>query len=259
MTLLFALYSGAFACPSLDAQLERATAAVISGDLAAVRLALAEADSSFACSPASSTGLGRYWLLHGAERALRGEDATEWLGASKRVAPMGFDPRLGPVLRAAFDAAPVTSAATLLLEPSLPAHLDGAPRTEWPAAVAAGPHLVQVVDAEGKVRFARVVLLLADEDALVSTQLAADAPLPPEPLPPKVARRAPVFLIAAAAAAIGGGAFAATALGQERSAANAATVDDVNAARDLQVVGAWGACGLWGVAAIGVGLHFVIP
>lgn len=266
MTLLALVSLAAAApCPALDAELERATLALVAGDAATADAALADAAASLACAPATSAQLGHLWLVTGATRHLAGQDAAPWLAAARGLAPDAFDARLGPDLRAAFDAAAPPGAATLALEPGLPAFLDGAATTAWPASLDAGPHAVQVLGADGAVRFGREVTLLAGEDALVPTGLppefvasTATLPLPGAPVEPEK-KRSPALLVASAVALAGGGACAALALAQDDAMETAPDVPALEGAFGRQKAFAYGAYGLWGAAGVGATLYFVLP
>lgn len=257
MLLLLALMQTGLACPSLDGELERATAAIIAGDLAAATAALDDARSSFSCAQASPAGLGRYFLLRGAVATQGGGDPTDWLSAARRLALEGFDPRLGPELQAAFKAAPTPGRATLLLEPTLPAALDGEAVVDWPIALSSGAHLVQVIGTDGKIRFNKEFNLLPDEDALLSTGLSLEAPVVAAPAPRK--RRGPVLLVASAVAAAAGGSLAAGALAQNETMSATGNLEAFDAAHTRQRAFAYGAYGLGGAAVVGAALYFVIP
>lgn len=268
MMLLLAGLAAA-ACPSLDAELERATRALVGGDAPTVEAALGDAEASFACAPATRASVARWALVEGARRVVRGQHGDAWLAASRALAPEGFDPRLGPAVRAAFDAAPSPAVATLLLEPAIPAFVDGVPIATWPLTLPAGPHAVQVMDARGAVRFGRALTLLPGEDALLPTGLpatvAADttgtgstatAPAVPAELTARPQRR-PALLITAAGLAVAGGALTGAALAQSPRMEAAADPDALDAAYSAQQGLAWGAYGAFGAAAV-TGLLFVV-
>jgi hypothetical protein len=82
----------AFACPVLGAEVERATLALIDGDLVVSRDALDSAATSFGCTPAALDDVVRYWVMEGAYRQVSGEDPTAWLAAAHAVSD-NFDPR----------------------------------------------------------------------------------------------------------------------------------------------------------------------
>jgi hypothetical protein len=254
------------ACPSLDAQLERATGALVRGDAATVDAALLDADASFACAPATRASVARWALVEGARRVVRGQDGDAWLAAARHLAPQSVDPRLGPAVRAAFDAAPSPAVATLLLEPAIPAFVDGVPIATWPLTLPAGPHAVQVMEASGAVRFGRALTLLPGEDALLPTGLPASvaaevagtgstASAPAVAVAP-AARRPALLITAASLAAVGGG-LAGAALAQTPRMEAAADLDALDAARGAQQGLAWGAYGAFGAAAV-TGVLFVV-
>jgi hypothetical protein len=257
--------SAALACPAIDAELERATQFILAGDAAGTASALADADAAFLCAPATPAQAGRWFLVAGAARHLAGADATPWLAAARLASPE-FDARFGPELRAAWEKAAPAGTATLLLEPALPARIDGGDVPAGTATVASGPHLVQVVDPAGEVRFSKPLALAPGEDALVPTGLppvlvAEAAPLPEAPAEPTpaVKKKSPLFLVGAAVAAAAGGACAGGAVAQNGLMEGATEVGALDAARGRQEVFAGAAYGLWGVAGAAAVLHFVLP
>jgi hypothetical protein len=257
--MMLPLVAAAAACPSLSAEVERATSAEIYGDLDVATEALEEAQASFECAPASAKDLGRYWLVTGVLHKLRGEDPTPWLAASRRVAPDGFDDRFGTELRAAFDGATLSDPAAFTIDPALPAYVDALPVTTWPAPAGAGPHLVQVPGTDTPIRFGHEFALAANEEAVVPTNLAPDAlPVPVDEPPGGKKHHTPAFLIASAAAAVAGGGLAWAAVAHDDALANATSKGELNAAFDRQTALGWGAYGLWGVAGVSLGLNFVI-
>jgi hypothetical protein len=208
--------------------------------------------------------VARNWLLEGASAQLQGHhDAAKGpLAAARRAAPTVFDTRLGPDVRAAWEAATPTGAGTLLLEPARPAFLDGEGIAEWPVPVDDAPHLVQVVGPNGTVLFGREVNILAGDDALVQTGLGTAEPLPEiPPSPPRevAEKRSPAMLIVAGVAAAGAGACAGGAYAQEPQMKDAKSENTLNAAFTRQQVFGYTTYGLAGVAAAAFTLHFVLP
>lgn len=262
IALLAALAAPALACPSLDAEVERATTAVVSGDFEVARGALDAARDSFACAAATPTQAARYWLAEGALAQLGGDAAAARapFAAARSAAPDLFDDRFGPKVRTAWSTAAVDGAGTLLLEPPHPASLDGTPVTTWPAPVAATPHLVQVLGANGRVRYGKLVTIAPGEDALVETGLPAG----PEPISEVAAPvepkrgKSPAMLIVAGVAAAGAGAFAGAALAQNGPMDDAQDLDTLEGAYGRQQIFGWSSYGLMGVTALSVGMHFVL-
>lgn len=267
----------AAACPSLDAETERATLALLGGDAVSVDAALREAEAALACAPAKPGSVARWLEVVGATRVLRGADGSAHLSAARALDASAFDPRLGPVVREAWDRAAPSGSATLLLEPPLPALVDGSTVTDWPVALHAGPHTLQVVATDGTVRFGRAIELFPGEDALVPTGLApaptsAAAPDgPPVTLPadvqvsnalevgpPVILRRGrPAFLVAAGGLAATGIALGGAALAQGPRMASATDLDALDGAYAAQRGLAFGAYGAFGAAAV-AGACFVV-
>lgn len=258
------LASVAFACPSIDSEVERATAALIAGDFTTAGTALQAAESSFACAAATPTQIARYWLVEGAAAHLRAETATARtsLAAARATAPTLFDDRLGAEVRATWAAAEPVGSGSLVLEPRRAAFIDGAGVTAWPLTVSAAPHVVQVVGADGAVRFGRVVHIGAGEDAMVETNLGSE----PESVsslkvaPPKEprARKSPALLILAGVAAAGAGAFAGGALAQGPQMDAAEDLETLDNAFGRQQAFGYTSYGLMGATAAMLTLHFVI-
>jgi hypothetical protein len=263
MPLLLA--SAAFACPNLDAEVERATGALVAGSFDTARDALANAESSFTCAPATTAQVARFWLVEGAAAQLRGDAAAARgpLAAARHAAPDLFDDRLGPDVKAAWEAAASAGRGTLLLEPARPAFVDGAGVSTWPVPVDAVPHLVQVVGGDGAVRFGRLVRIAPGDDVLVQTGLGterdplviADAAVPLEPKH----KRSPALLIAAGIAAAGAGACAGGAYAQEAQMQAAADTGALDAAFTRQQILGYSTYGLAGAAAAALTLHLVLP
>ncbi len=269
MTLLLltpaALATAALACPSLDAEVERATTALLGGDFPAARAALTEANTSFGCAAATPSQLARYWLAEGAAAQLAGDPAAARapLAAARRLAPALFDRRLGPDIHAAWVAADVVASGTLQLDPPMTAFLDGVGVAEWPAPVAATPHLVQIVGADGSVRFSRLIRVAAAEDALLVSGLGPETPsseiagalAPVAPAP----KKSPALLVVAGVAAAGAGAFAGGALAQGPQLEAAGDTAALDAAFARQRTFGYGTYGLAGAAVAAFTLHFVLP
>ncbi len=259
----------AYACPNIDTEVERATSALVAGDPTGARAALDTAESAFACAAASPTQLAGYWLVEGAAAHLGGDTtaARAAFSAARGLAPDRYDARLGPDVRTAWSAARPEGEGSLLLEPPRAALVDGAGVSAWPLTVSATPHLVQVVGANGTVRFARVVRIGAGEDAVVETglgtepdTLSATDPLPETPFadPSAHKKKSPAMLILAGVAAAGAGACVGGALAQNGAMNAAEDIDTLDAAFGTQKVLGYSGYGLAGAAAAAFTLHFVI-
>ncbi|MDP2313279.1 MAG: hypothetical protein Q8P41_10265 [Pseudomonadota bacterium] len=266
--MMFLLASLAFACPNIDAEVERATAALVGGDFAKAKTALEAAESSFQCARATPTQLGRYWLVEGASAHLRKDTATARasFAAARATAPDLYDDRLGPDVRAAWAAARPDGDGSLFLEPTRDALIDGTNVSVWPANVTAAPHLVQVVGADGGVRFGRVVRIGRGEDAVVDTGVLvepttnADTSLAEaRPVIEPERKKSPAMLILAGVAAAGAGACAGGAVAQNHEMTVATDRDTLTSSFDRQKVFHYSTYGLAGAAAVAFTLHFVIP
>lgn len=265
MTLLLSLIGGAFAaCPNLDGEIERATVAVIAGDFTTARSALDAGASSFACAPATTAQAARYWLIQGATLQLTGDSkgALAPLAAARAAAPELFDARLGPKVREAWSTAKVDGRATLLIEPTRPAFVDGTGVVDWPVTLSATPHLIQIVD-DDLVKYGRVVSLDDKEDAVLDTgvpaapktiAIATDTKAPEVPKK----KKSPALLILAGVAAAGAGACAGGAVLQTPIMEDATANADLDAAWTRQRAFGYSTWGLAGVAAVSLGVHFVL-
>lgn len=273
--MIMLLASLAFACPSLDAENERAAAALVAGDFAGAHTAIEAARNSFACAAANREQIGRFWLAEGAAAHLRADTkgAHASLAAARAIGPSLYDNRLGTDIRATWSSAEPLGAGTLLLEPRRSALVDGAEVTTWPLTLSSGPHVVQVIGADGKVRYGRLVEIGPGEDALVETGLG------PEPevvaatgattsgaagfgsahvLTEPKQKKSPAMLILAGVAAAGAGAFAGGALAQNAQIDTAADIETLDSAFGRQKAFGYTSYGLMGAAAAVLTLHFVI-
>jgi hypothetical protein len=258
----------AAACPSLDAETERTVLALLGGDTTGADVALERAEASLACEPADSASIARWLLVAGATRTLRGADGLAHLAAGRALAPELLDARLGPDVRQAWERAAPDGTATLLLEPALPARIDGTTVTSWPVTLRAGPHALQVVDDAGTVRFGRAITLLPGEDALVPTGLAPDSPAGIEsPSAPTsdpamtmtaAPRRKTALLVTAGGLAATGIALGGAALAQGAAMEAAEDLDTLDAVYGAQRGLAFGAYGAFGAAAVAGALFVVV-
>lgn len=262
MILLLASLAMA-ACPDIDTEVERATAALVSGDFATARTALQAAESSFGCAKASNTQLAHYWLVDGAEAHLQGQvaRARASLAAARVIAPDVFDERLGPDVRATWAAAQPDGRGTLLIEPPAAALVNGDGVTVWPVTLPAANHVVQVLGADGKVRYGRLIRIGPGEDAVVETGLGRELlPVADEAAPAeKKGKKSPALLILAGIAAAGAGGLAGGALAQGSVIETSPDVDALDAAFGRQQAFGYGSIALAGASAIALTLHFVIP
>lgn len=259
MILLFA--PAALACPELAAEVERATAALVGGDLATTQAALDEGAASFACAPASTGDVARYWLVVGALKRLQGDEAgaAPFLAASYNLAPRDYDERLGPELREAWSTSRAAGTGTLAVEPGDPALVDGSVVKKWPVGVTASPHVVQLAAPDGAVLVGRPITLDPGEDALVTTGLAPGQAGVPTAPPKDIKRKSPALLIVSGLAVAGAGACAGLALAQTTSMGEADSADGLDAAFGRQRAFAYSTYGLAGLAGVSLGVHLVLP
>ena len=251
------------ACPDMDTEVERATAALVSGDFTTARSALQAAESSFGCAKATNTQLAHYWLVDGAEAHLKGEvaRARASLAAARVIAPDVFDDRLGPDVRATWTAAQPDGRGTLLLEPPGAALVNGDGVTVWPVTLPAANHVVQVLGSDGKVRYGRLIRIGPGEDAVVETGLAREAASIVDTVVPveKTAKKSPALLVLAGVAAAGAAGLAGGALAQGPIIETSTDVDALDAAFGRQQAFGYSSIALAGVSVVGLTLHFVIP
>jgi hypothetical protein len=260
MTLLLTLGTLArAACPDPEPALARAMEALITGDTVPAKAALMEVEASFPCAPVTPSLLARHWLARGAAAEQEGDAAGPWFAVARHVSPETWEPRLGPGLRSTWSAA-TAAGATLAIEPSGHAWVDGTLMTAWPIPTTAGPHLVQVLDSAGAVSFSRVVTLLPDERALVQTGLTPSLPTldaaptaarPPSPPPvTRPPRRGRTALAAGAVVTLViSGTAAWQARAQDDAMRNAPDLDTLDRVYGTQVAWAWTAWGTLGTAA----------
>jgi hypothetical protein len=255
------LSSAAFACPDLAAEVERATTALVGGDLATTQAALDAGTASFACAAASTGDIARYWLVAGALKRVQGDEAgaAPLLAAARNLAARDFDERLGPDLHDAWTTARADGTGTLAVEPADPALVDGEVIRKWPSGVTASPHVVQVAGAEGAILLGRAITLEPGEDALVTTGLAPGQAVVPTAPPKDIRRKSPALLIVSGVAVAGAGACAGLALAQKPALTAAESQDDLDAAFGLQKVFAYSTWGLAGVAGLSLGVHLILP
>ncbi|GDX80691.1 hypothetical protein LBMAG42_25020 [Deltaproteobacteria bacterium] len=246
MILYFAAAAHAECAPLAEA-LEAATRALVDGTETSPAFAAAEA--SLACGPASREELARLWLLHGAALHLTGDltSAEAYFAAAFTLSPAGYDDRLGPTVRAAFEAAKHGDPGRLTA--SRPVSVDGKKLKRFPATLESGPHAVVASDAG----WARVVVILPNDDLVV------EVPPPGANAPTAIKGKSPAWLIAggvALAGAVGCGAGAYT---QTSVMSEAETTSDLDAGWATQQALGYSAIGLGALGASGLVLHFVLP
>lgn len=246
MILSLAAAAHAECAPIADA-LEAATRALVDG--AEPTPAFTAAEAALACGPATSAELARLWLLHGAALHLAGDltSAEAYFAAAFTLSPAGYDDRLGPTVRAAFEAAKHGDPGRLTA--SRPVSVDGKKLKRFPATLESGPHAVVATDA----RWARVVVILPNDDLVI------DVPPPGTGAPTPEKRKSPAWLIAggvALAGAVGCGAGAYT---QSAVMGEAETTAKLDAGWATQQALGYSAIGLGALGASGVVLHFVLP
>jgi hypothetical protein len=246
------LVSAAMACPSLSEAVERMALAVVAGsDPTAPR---ADISASLQCAPASQAELARWYLAEGAFAFLNQDPAAaRWFVASRRLAPDGFDERYGALVKTAWQSAVPEGTARLTVD--LAASIDGKPVDAWPFSLEAGPVVVQVIGADGSVRYFRSVELAADEEVLLPTMLG------PEGAKTVATRKkkAPTMLIVGGTSAVLAGVAAGLAVNAAAEIDAAPDVGTLEAASQQQKAFAYGAYGLGGLALASVGLYFVLP
>lgn len=246
MILYFAAAAHAECAPVADT-LEAVTRALVDGVDSAPAFTAAEA--ALACGSATSGELARLWLLHGASLHLAGDvtSAEAYFAAAYTLGPTGYDDRLGPTVRAAFEAAKHGDPGRLTA--NRPVHVDGKKLKRFPATLESGPHAVVATDAG----WARVVVILPNDDLLI------EVPPPGTASPTQEKRKSPAWLIAggvALAGAVGCGAGAYT---QSAAMGEAETTADLDAGWATQQALGYSAIGLGALGASGVVLHFVLP
>lgn len=246
MILFFAASAHAECAPISDA-LEAATRALVDG--ADTAPAFGAAEAALACGPATSAELARLWLLHGAALHLAGDlsSAEAYFAAAYTLSPAGYDDRLGPTVRTAFEGAKHGDPGRLTA--SRPVRVDGKKVKRFPATLESGPHAVVASDAA----WARVVVVLPNDDLVV------EVPPPGANAVTSKKSKSPAWLIAggvALAGAVGCGAGAYT---QTAVMGEAETTEALDAGWATQQALGFSAIGLGALGASGVVLHFVLP
>jgi hypothetical protein len=252
-------------CPTMPAPalLSLVEESILEGRLDETAELTATFDAALGCAGAADPALvARALAVDGLWRHFRGEadGAALAFASAHALDPGAWNPDYGADAQAAWEraiAAAPAGAGTLAVEPALHPDLrpliDGAPVT-LPASVPVGFHLVQVVESDGRARYAsRALLLDPGEHVVVNT--GPLAPLPPGPAPTAHKPTWPLWT-AGGLAALGGGA-ALWASSTSSALEQAGTVDDLNTAYRRQKVLAASAYTLSGLAAASLGVWVV--
>ena len=252
-------------CPTVPAPalLSLVEESILEGRLDQTADLTATFDAAMACTTAAEPALvARALAIDGLWRHFRGEadGAALAFASAHALDPGAWNPDYGADVHAAWDraidAAP-SGVGTLAIEPALHPDLhplvDGAAVT-LPATVPVGFHLVQVVEADGRARYASRALLL-DPGELVTVNTGPLAPLPAhaEPSTPKPAW--PLWTAGGLAALGGGAALWATAT--STALQESGNLSDLNAAYRRQKVLAASTYTLAGLSAASLGLWVV--
>lgn len=251
------LVAQALACPGLAEAWDRALDAAVSADAAGINAAREAVDRTLSCRALTPPEVARAWVVHALAARAHGRDPAPWMRAARRVDPSLHDPRVPPSLWALEGA---DAPASVAVEPSSAALLDGIAITAWPATTTDGPHLLQLLGPDGEVRLARTFPLLPGEDALVETggivgtlrPVTTTVPATHAPSGPRDRRRG--LRAAALASALGAGAFALAARSERDALLQSVDLPTLDAAHRRQVAWASGAWVLLGTAGVLVGL-----
>jgi hypothetical protein len=233
------------ACPSVDDELERATAALVDG--ADPSAALAASEAGLACASTTDAQLARLWLVSGAARQLAGdpEAAMPFYAAARALAPDGFDDRLGDAVRTSWSGATASGAGKLVAD--RPVKVDGRRVARFPAELASGPHALQAPE----VSWARVVMVQSGEDFRVE--------VPSAPVDGAPKRKSALFAVLGGVALAGAVGAGAGAIAQTDMMASAADVESLDAAWGAQQGLGYAAIGLATLGTTGVVLQFALP
>jgi len=252
-------------CPSMPAPalLSLVEESILEGRLDETAALTATFDAALGCTGAAAPALvARALAIDGLWRHFRGEadGAALAFASAHALDPGAWNPDYGADVQAAWDRAidaTPTGAGTLAVEPALHPDLrpliDGASVT-LPATVPVGFHFVQVVEADGRARYAsRALLLDPGEHVTVNT-----GPLAPLPAGPTPAAKKPAWPLwtAGGLAALGGGA-ALWASSTSGALQQADTLDQLDGAYRRQKVLAASAYTLSGLAATSLGVWVV--
>jgi hypothetical protein len=240
--VLVAAFASA-ACPPVQEGVEVAVLALVDGADPGPGFAAAEA--SLACGPADGAALARLWLARGAALQLAGDEssAAPFYATARALAPEAFDDRLGPTVRASWEAATLGEPGRLAAD--RPLRVDGRRVARFPAELPSGPHALQAPEAA----WGKVVVMLPGEELQVQVPRAANSDKKKSPL-------AAILGGVALAGAVGAGAGA---IVQTDVMATAADTDALEAAWATQQGLGYGAVGLAALGASGIVLQFVLP
>lgn len=233
------------ACPDLAESLDAATQNLVEG--ADAKAQLTEAETRLACTELSPALLSRLWLVHGAARLLAGDKsgAEPFFAAAAVLAPAGFDERLGPDVKSAWEAAKLEGPGRLVVDK--PVRIDGAKVRRFPHLTDSGPHALQSLELD----WAQVVVVPPNEELTVTTPLSVASPSA------TTTKKSPAFLIVGAASLAGAGGLAYGAIAQTPVMEQAGSINALDESYGLQQGFAWSAVGLAAVAVTSTTLHFV--
>jgi hypothetical protein len=260
VSLLLLLVARASACPNVPEAWNRALDATVAADADGVAAARTATEAGFACQVLTPPELARAWVVLALAERAAGRDPGPWMRAARRLDDSLHDPR---VPRSLWPTDDTSGPASVGLEPSGPAWLDGVPTTRWPVSTTEGPHLLQILAPDGTVRLARTFRLVPGEDALVETGGITGAPLPSPSVVPAEPSRPPRprhgLRAAALAAGLGAGAFALAARSERDRLVQASDIVTLDSAHQRQVLWAASAWTLTAATATLLGADLLTP
>ena len=194
--------------------------------------------------------LAELWLSQGARRFLDNDPLATDVAfvAAHRSDPTLWDPTLGDELRKLYGNAVATASGEgEVYMADLPrgyrSALSGV-RTDFPATVSSGQHLINVYDRR-QVHFGEIIYVPPGETIEVNF-----GELPPS--------KKPIFLIGGGVSAVAAGGLAVGALMQSDIMSAATTLDDLNSAQSRQKAFAYASYSLAGLAATALTLQIVL-
>jgi hypothetical protein len=238
--------------------IDRAREDLLAGDFPAVEAALANAETSFDCAPATQEDLARFWLYQGALRGLTQDQAgaRRAFAAARRMAPAGWDPSLGDALKQLYDGAGDGEPFELRLDTNEDrAWVDGTRIPDWPYTLPGGTHLVQIRDVRREAVLGHHVF-----DVSGPGEITVQTGLPQFPArlhEPRPNREVPWF-IAAGSSLFLSGAGAGVALWQRAESGRAPTIEAVHQHEKVQIASAWTSIGLAGSTVLLGGVALVL-